>query len=178
MAVGPDGNVYVADTGNKRIVVFDLTGKYIRQITSGLTADKITKNYPFNAPGELNEPMGLVVDNSGNLYVADRDNSRIQKFDNTGKAVAQWAVPTGAYGGGTYNEPYLAVDAAGNVYTTEPGTQKVAKFGPDGKLISEKAAEGAASLKDPTGIALTPDGTIYVVDTVSNGVINFGKITK
>ncbi|HKP53407.1 MAG TPA: flippase activity-associated protein Agl23 [Chloroflexia bacterium] len=177
VAVGPDGNVYVTDTGNKRVSIFDANGTFLRQISSGLNATKIAQSYPFNAPGEMNEPMGIAVDASGNVYVADRDNRRIQKFDNTGKPAAQWPIPSGGYDAADqYTEPFLALDAAGNIYTTLPGSQKVAKLSPTGQILGEKSAEGAATLKKPTGIAVTADGTIYVVDTVGNGVVNFGKI--
>ena len=177
VAIGPDGNVYVTDTGNKRVSIFNPSGTFVRQISSGLTADKIAQNYPFNAPGEMNEPMGIAVDNSGNVYVSDRDNRRIQKFDSTGKPAAQWPVPTGGYDtNAQYTEPFLALDSAGNIYTTLPGSAKVAKLSPTGQLLGEKSAEGAATLKNPTGLTVTSDGTIYVVDTTGNGVVNFGKI--
>ena len=58
MAVGADGNVYVTDTGNKRVVFFDGNGKYLRQIYSGVSPTKKSPDYPFNKPGELNEPVG------------------------------------------------------------------------------------------------------------------------
>jgi uncharacterized protein (TIGR03663 family) len=177
VAVGPDGNVYVTDTGNKRVMIFDPNGKFVRQISSGLTAAKIGQNYPFNGNGEMNEPVGIAVDKSGNVFVADRDNRRIQKFDKDGKFVAQWPVPDKGYDTiGANAEPFLALDAAGNLYTTLPGTLKVAKYSPDGKLLGEKANEGAATLKDPTGITVAADGTIYVVERNTNAVVNFGKM--
>lgn len=176
VTVGPDGNVYVSDTGNKRISVFDPSGKFIRQMSSNLTPDKITSNYPFSQPGEMNEPIGVAVDNSGNVYVADSLNKRIQKFDPSGKSVAQWPVPGNNWDGGAYLEPFLVVDSSGNVYATAPTGQAVLEFSPSGQVLATKKNAGAITLKTPTGITVDPDGTVYVVDTGANGVVNFGKL--
>jgi uncharacterized protein (TIGR03663 family) len=176
VAIGPDGNVYVTDTGNKRVVVFDPTGKYLRQIDSGMDAAKVQANYVFNKPGEMNEPIGIVVDNAGNVYVADTNNQRIQKFDPQGKFVAQWPVPAPNWSPGPYLEPFLAIDGEGNIYATAPTGRKVLKFSPTGQLLGEKSSEGAVNLTTPTGIAVTQDGTVYVVDTGAHGVVNLGKI--
>lgn len=175
IAVGPDGNVYVTDTGNKRVLIFDANGKFVRKIDSGMSSTKLSPNYPFTLDGELNEPIGIAVDSGGNVYVADTNNKRIQKFDTTGKFVAKWAVPGTNWDVGAYLEPFLAVDASG-VYATAPTGQKVIKFSPTGELLAEKSSEGAVSLKTPTGIAVGADGIVYVVDTGSNGVINLGKV--
>lgn len=177
VAIGPDGNVYVTDTGNKRVSIFDPSGKYIRQITSNLTPDKITQNYPFSAPGEMNEPMGIVVDSAGKVYVADSHNNRVNVYDATGKSVAEWPMPAGSWDpNSSYMEPYMAMDSAGNLYVTAPSTQSVVEFNSAGQNIGVKKAQGAITVKTPTGITVGSDGTLYVVDTSSNGVVNFGKM--
>jgi DNA-binding beta-propeller fold protein YncE len=132
--------------------------------------------YPFSKPGELNEPIGISVDKDGNVYVADTNNHRIQKFDNTGKPVAQWPVQDPGWKPGPFLEPFLGVDGAGNVYATAPSGSTVLKFGPDGKLLGQKNTDGTHTLKTPTGIWVEADGTVYVVDTTSPGVANLGKI--
>jgi YYY domain-containing protein len=177
LAIGPGGDLYVTDTGNKRVLVFDQNGAFKRKIESGVAPGKTAPDYKFDLPGEMNEPMGIAVDSNGNVYVADRDNHRIQKFDNTGKAVAQWAVPDKGYeNNGSYPEPFLAVDTAGNVYSTLPILQKIAKFSPTGQLLGDKDKEGATTLTKPTGLTLAPDGSIYIVDTEGNGVVKFGSL--
>ncbi len=176
VAVGPDGNIYVTDTGNKRVLIFDPSGKPVRQIDSGMSPTKTGPAYPFTQPGELNEPVGIAVDGAGNVYVADTNNKRIQKFDNAGKPVAQWPVPGNSWDAGAYLEPFLAVDTQGNVYATAPTGQSVLKFSPSGQVLATQNSAGAITLKTPTGITVAPDGTVYVVDTGANGVVKMGKI--
>ncbi len=177
VAVGPDGNVYVTDTGNKRVSIFAPDGSYLREISSGMTPDKISGNYPFNQPGEMNEPIGITVDQQSNVYVADTNNKRIQKFDSSGKFVTQWPIPSGGWDPGTTMEPFMATDAQGNVYVTGPTAALVYKFSPSGELLGNpgKSPQNVV-LKTPTGITVAADGKVYVVDTGANGVVNMGTI--
>lgn len=175
VAIGPDGDVYVTDTGNKRVLIFGPDGSYKRQISSGMSPTRTGPDYPFNLPGELNEPIGVAVDKAGNVYVADTNNGRIQKFDATGKYVAHWAVPAGSWAPGPYLEPFLALDGAGNVYASAPTSKSVLKYSPAGELLGQKGPE-ATSLTLPTGLLIGGDGTIYVVDTGGHAVVNAGTI--
>jgi uncharacterized protein (TIGR03663 family) len=176
VAVGPDGNVYVTDTGNKRVLVFDPNGNFVSKIDSGMSPTRVAPDYPFNQPGELNEPIGIAVDKQKNVYVADTNNQRIQKFGPDGKFVAQWPVPGLNWESGSYMEPFLAVDSAGNVYATAPTGAAVLKFSPAGQLLATQKSAGAITLKAPTGITVAPDGSVVVVDTTSHGVVNMGHI--
>ena len=176
LAIGPDNNLYITDTGNKRVLIFDTSGKFVRKIDSGETPDKTAPTYPFDKPGELNEPIGIAVDPAGDVYVADTLNKRIQKFDPTGKPVAQWPVPGNNWEIGPFLEPFLALDKAGNLYTTAPTGKAVLKFGPDGTLLEQARGEGDVQLQTPTGITVDEDGTVYVVDTGLNSVFNLGQV--
>lgn len=74
VAVANDGSFYVSDGyGNSRVVKFSPSGKYLFQW--GTHGSKI---------GEFDIPHGITLDNKGNVYVADRQNNRIQVFDSTG----------------------------------------------------------------------------------------------
>jgi sugar lactone lactonase YvrE len=175
VAIGPEGDVYVTDTGNKRVVVFAPDGTYKRQISSGLGPDKLPEANAFDQPGELNEPIGIAVGSDGSVYVADTMNRRIQKFDSTGRYVAHWNVEAGDWDPGPYLEPFLALDGAGNLYATAPTGRGVLKYSPAGQLLGRKGPE-ATRITLPTGIAVSGDGSVYVVDTNGHGVFVVGQV--
>src|SRR6267154_3568913 len=78
--VGPDGSTYVTDGyGNSRVVKFTPEGNLVKY-----WGDRGTK------PGQFNTPHSIVMDRNQNLYVADRQNSRIQVFDTDGKFKQAW----------------------------------------------------------------------------------------
>jgi hypothetical protein len=84
MAVLPSGEIFVSDGyGNRRIVHFDANGNYINEW--GAEGD---------GPGQFALPHSIVADSRGRLYVADRENARIQVFDSKGKLLAVWALGT------------------------------------------------------------------------------------
>ncbi|UCE50530.1 MAG: hypothetical protein JSW47_10275 [Phycisphaerales bacterium] len=81
MAILPSGDIFVSDGyGNRRVIHFDAKGKYVNQ-----WGDAGTK------PGQFALPHSIVADSRGRLYVADRENARIQVFDTKGKLLAVWA---------------------------------------------------------------------------------------
>jgi DNA-binding beta-propeller fold protein YncE len=80
MAVTPQGDIFVTDGyANARIVHFDRDGKYIKEW--GELGAK---------PGQFSIPHSIGIDSKGRLYVADRNNVRIQVFEQTGKLVEVW----------------------------------------------------------------------------------------
>ncbi|MEA2574768.1 MAG: hypothetical protein QOH93_2066 [Chloroflexia bacterium] len=176
VAIGPDGNVYVTDTGNKRVLIFSPDGAFVSKIDSGMSPTRVAPAYAFNQPGELNEPIGIAVDAQGNVYVADTGNRRIQKFDPSGKPIAQWPVPSPNWDPGPYLEPFLAIDAQGNLYATAPTGKAVLKFDASGQVAATKNTKGAVTLNLPTGLALGPAGNVYVVDTNGNSVVDLGTV--
>ena len=80
IAVSNDGSFYVSDGyGNSRVVKFSKEGEYLFEWgTFG------------NKQGEFNTPHGIDLDNNENVYVADRENNRIQKFDAEGNFITVW----------------------------------------------------------------------------------------
>jgi DNA-binding beta-propeller fold protein YncE len=94
----------------------------------------ITWGSPGSGDGQFNSPVGVAVDGSGNVFVADTsppasetNNSRIQEFTNTGTFVRTWGCP--GTGDGQFNEPSgVAVDASGNVFVTDHNNSRSQKF--------------------------------------------------
>ena len=75
------------------------------------------------------------MDSSGNVYVADTDNNRIQKFSSSGVFLAKWG--SSGSGDGQFNNPWgIAVDSSGNVYVADTGNNRIQKFSSSGGLFS------------------------------------------
>jgi peptidylamidoglycolate lyase len=81
IAIAKDGSFYVSDGyGNSRIVKFSPAGKYLFEW--GKRGDN---------QGEFDIPHAICLDSSDNVYVADRENNRVQEFDSSGRFIKQWA---------------------------------------------------------------------------------------
>jgi sugar lactone lactonase YvrE len=155
IAIGRDGLVYVMDTGNKRIQVFDANGQFVR--TFGTAGPE---------PGQFNEPVGLAMDGD-TLVVADAWNGRIQRLDRNG--TPRSAVPVqGWENKGVPNKPYIATGPDGIVYATMPERGEVFAISPSGQMTPvRRASDRPNRVGFPTGIAVGPDGSIYTAE--SNG---------
>jgi len=167
VAVDADGNVYVADTGNKRIVVTDSDGNYRYQW-----------GYQGGADGQFSEPTGVAVDENGTVFVADTWNSRVQAFARgaDGQVVpipfVTWRVP--GWLPQTYDDPFIAA-SGGRVVVSVPGRNllTLTDTGGAGLLTWGGNGNDTASVNLPCGVAFGPDGSVYVVDRGNARVMQF-----
>jgi uncharacterized protein (TIGR03663 family) len=158
-----EGNVYLSDTGNKRVIKYGPDDRMISAI--GMMGD---------APGQFQEPVGLAISADGTLYVADTWNRRIQAFDTQLNYLREW--PVMAWDGmSVANKPYLAVDAAGTVYASDPEGFRLLAFDSQGKLLNVWGQYGAdlSSFNLPTGLAIDSQGRLLVVDSENQRVVLF-----
>lgn len=167
---GDDRWVYVTDTGNKRVQVFEPDGQFAFQWGGGGVIE-----------GYLDEPVGIAVGPGGSsdraVYVADTWNRRVQVFDPNGVFLRQW--PIAGWDAELADEkPYLAVDAKGYVYVTDPGRYRVLVFDSQGNYVLSFGQYGFddRSFGLPTGIAVAEDGSIYVVDSYGGRVLVFDPL--
>ncbi len=158
--VGPDGTVYVADSGNGRINAYAPDGSFA---TSYGAAGRGTER--------LNQPWSLAVAPDGGVFVADTWNHRIDHFDAQGNFVASWGEPTQELGSPTDRELYgprgIAIDADGNLWVTDTGNARVIKFNQQGEVLAIYGTRGSepGQFDEPVGIAVAPGGEILVADT-------------
>jgi sugar lactone lactonase YvrE len=157
IVVAQDGRLYVSDTGNKRVQVFDANGSPI----TALGGDG-------SAPGRLREPVGLALAADG-LWIADAWNNRVQKLSFDGVALAQSAV-AGWESQAVTNKPYLDVMPNGSVVATAPVAGQILVISPNGQVRTFGLEPGPNGAAQPTGIAVAPTGEVYVSDT-RNGVV-------
>lgn len=166
IAFDATGNLYVTDTGNKRIQKFAPDGRVLAAYGGAGSAE-----------GQFMEPVGIAVDESGNFWVADTWNRRIQKFDKDFKFLKQFAIP-GWQSRSVINKPYLAVDRSGNILVTDPEGHRVLRYSPDGVLLSTFGKQGVddTSFMLPIGIAVDPASNILVSEAGNDRVQRFPAI--
>jgi sugar lactone lactonase YvrE len=160
LAVGPDGSVYAADTGNNRIQKFTADGAFVLEWGSSGAA-----------PGQFNTPRGVTVGPDGSVYVVDTNNNRVQRFDANGAFLSEWG-SQGA-GNGQFSAPTgLAAGPDGSVYVGDSGNGRVERFLGDGTFLSV-IASGAGGFGSISGLGVGPDGSLYVVEAGVNRVERF-----
>lgn len=144
-----------------------------------------------NGSAVVGEPMGMAMDSSGNIYLADSYNHRIRKITPAG--VTSTLAGNGSYGGGSgyvnatgtsarFNHPKdVAVDASGNVYVADSGNHAIRRITPAGVVTTFAGATTATSgttnatgtsarFNSPEGITITSSGVLYVADTGNNRI--------
>ncbi len=180
VAFGLNGMIYVADTGNNRVCVFDSGGSFMFEFgTFGPVKPRRGVRGPWR-PGMLNYPVGIDVDSDGTVYVADFRNDQIQAFSSDGEPLRAFPdprKPTGRGSSGQAGQGIAVTDVAvrsGKVYATD--TYQVLVFDLEGKLLLQfgKPGSGPGDLDHPNGVTADDDGSIYVSDSNHARVTAFG----
>jgi len=116
LALGPDGNLYVADACNDRIQVFTREGTLVR-FWGGAGSE----------PGRLKYPYDLAFNKDGILYVVENGNNRVQKFTAAGESLGCWGGP-GHAPGRLHNPWALAIDSRGRVHVVDTENHRVQRI--------------------------------------------------
>jgi tripartite motif-containing protein 71 len=153
---GAGGAVYVTDTGHSRVREYDGARHTLSRTWGG----------PGGAAGEFSRPTYLAVAGTGDVYVSDSGNGRIQVFSRDGRHTLQWGKH--GTGDGEFTDPRgIAVDTRGIVYVAD--ASRVQRFDATGHFIdSWQLGTQAAG-----GIAVGPGGEVYVADRVRDHVLRF-----
>ena len=129
VAVDKDGNVYVTDTLNNRVEIFDADGNFISQF--GKAGD---------GPGFFSRPKGIAVDGDGHIWVADSMQDRLQVFNRDGQLLTYIGQGHGELPGQFKALVGVAIDKNNKVFTTEqePGRLQVFRYVNDAEAALEK----------------------------------------
>lgn len=178
-----NGNVYVTDQGNSRVQELSSSGTFIRTFGWGvkdgkaefeICATECKSGIAGAGNGQFSSVAGLGVDASGNVWVADFGNNRIQEFNEKGEYVKQF----GASGteAGRFEGPLNVAFSGGNVYVTDFRNNRVQEFSTAGTFLAKfgESGSGSGQFIHPWGIASDPSsGNLYVVDSGNARVEEF-----
>ena len=200
VAVDGLGNVYIADTKNHRIRMVDTSNIMIPFAGSGNNNyQESTDEDVLATTASLNEPNGVYVDASGNVFIADTENCMIRKVDASTNLIRRVA---GAVSGGNpscgysgdggqatlaqLNKPRsVYVDTNDNIYIADDDNHRIRKVAPDG-IITTIAGNGvggyggdggpatSALLYNPKGVWVDEEGNVLIADTENNRLRKIG----
>jgi uncharacterized protein (TIGR03437 family) len=186
VATDASGNLYFSSTLS---CVFKLDQNSVLTRVAGNCRQGYSGDGGPAASAQLNQPIGIAVDGSGNLYIADAGNNLIRKVSSSG--IITTVAGDGSAGlsgdGGPAtsaqldNPEGIAVDAAGNLYIADTVNAKVRKVSPSG-IITTLAGTGtqgysgdgglatAARLSKTYGVAADGNGNVYIADTLNQAI--------
>jgi sugar lactone lactonase YvrE len=152
VAIGPDGSIFVSQghsRGEPRLLKFDAQARFVKSWGGRGT-------YPW----EFAVAHSIVIDESGLLYVADRENRRIQVYDLDGEFVKGWV-----YRGMACS---LALGADGNIYMTTGFDAQIVKLDRNGRVlgVTGQSGDGPNEYGEAHDIAVNARGEIIIADVV------------
>ena len=180
LALAAAGDLYITDGyGNARVHHFSADGRLLS-----------SWGEPGSRPGEFHLPHGIAVDRGGTVYVADRENSRVQLFSPTGQVIAEWI--------DVARPCQVAIDRHDNVFVAELGYRagmfpgnvalpdqttggRVSVFNPRGELLARwGGGDNPCSAGDffaPHDVAVDSRGDLYVGEVVMSAGGNQGLVS-
>jgi len=192
--------LYFSDGANNVVRSFDLSSGQLA-VVAGNGAGNLNGDGGVATAASLKTPIGLALDSSGNLYIADSANNRVREVNastgvittvagsfTTGTNIGDGGAATSAI----LNQPYaVAVDSSGNLYIAERGGQRIRQVTPAGTIttVAGTGASGppgspaglaiAQPLNSPQGLAIEPSGSLLIADTANNLIrrLSNGTIT-
>lgn len=129
--------------------------------------------------GQLSHPGGVAVGPTGEIWVVDQGNNRVEHFNEKGEYLGEF----GSYGSGDgqFSGPAgLAVDEAGHVWVADAGNSRIEEFDSEGNFLRKFGSygKGNGQFSNAEGIAITPDGDVWVTDTYNSRLQKFSPEGK
>jgi len=185
VGIDQDGNVWVADHTNQVVKKYDSSGNRLETWPKGETRGSWIRSKTGRWRPMFLHPRDIEVDKSGNVYVLEFDRARVQKLDKDGLFKLSFGSQTGVYpdtvcrrrsgcwssSPGKFGMPRrIATDNEGNLLVTD--MHRIQKFSSAGNLLQTIGRGGGwwsrgsrkGEFNEPTGVAVAPDGRIFVAD--------------
>jgi len=156
IALDGAGNIYVADTGNDRIVRFTAAGNYLGAITS---VGAGTRGVAVTPDGSrIYATVGNVI------RVLSPDGAELANLGGSGRKLGKLNTPA-----------QISLDQAGNIWVADRGNNRIQQFGPNGERLAAfgERGTGPGQFTRPTGVSVDCRGTLTVTDSDNNRVQQF-----
>ncbi|CAL1546780.1 unnamed protein product [Lymnaea stagnalis] len=161
VSVSPlDDNIYVSDSSNHRVQVFDNSGKFLK-----------TFGQYGQSEGEFDCLAGVAINGLGQVIIADRYNHRVQVFDRNGRF--QSAFGCEGSGEGQLNYPWgVACDNMGFIYVCDKENHRIQVFQSNGNFVRMFGHFGSrpGQFENPHYIAVSPDNKVYISDSSNHRI--------
>jgi uncharacterized protein (TIGR03437 family) len=187
IAVDGAGDLFIADTFNARIREVGTNG--VINTVAGSGSPGFTGDGAQAILATMNNPVGVAVDGSGNIFIVDRNNYRIRKVAHggvmgtlAGNGIQSYSGDGGPATAAQMSQPTaVAVDGSGNVYVADTTNSVVRVIAPAG-VITTLAGTGiagfsgdsgqaiGAQLNRPSGVAVDSAGNVYIADTLNSRI--------
>ncbi|HZV34041.1 MAG TPA: hypothetical protein VFB72_05645, partial [Verrucomicrobiae bacterium] len=184
IAIAPNGTLYVTDTGNNTIR--SITTNAVVTTLAGLAGQTGTTNATGNL-ARFSSPLGIAIDDSGMIYVADSGNHTIRKVTVAGVVTTfagspgVWGTNDGSVGAALFNGPVgIALDSHTNLFVSDSNNHTIRKITPSGNVSTWAGVPGndgtndgnanAALFCHPGELKLDRNNTLYVVDSFNHTI--------
>ncbi|HEV2975127.1 MAG TPA: SMP-30/gluconolactonase/LRE family protein [Solirubrobacteraceae bacterium] len=177
------GDVWVVDEGNNRIEELSSSGAFVKMFGWGVSngvaefqtcTTSCRAGIAGSGNGQFQAPWGIAINQStGNVYVADRGNNRIEELSSAGAFIAKF----GTSGSGTLKEPTGdAIDSSGDVWVSDWGHNRLVEFNSEGNFIREAGSSGSGSgqINGPGGLVVS-EASVFVADYYNNRIDQFSS---
>ena len=159
LTINDEGEVFILvghGRGTPQLLKYDRMGKFMKKWGG-----------PGTGPGQFDTPHSIVVDDEGLIYVADRQNRRIQIFDDEGVYIKEWhykGLPCG-----------LHFDEDGTLWMVSGFAGEILKLDENGKVLAAtgEPGRGLGEFGEAHYMAIAPGGVIYVADTIKPDLHKF-----
>ncbi|MFH1957286.1 MAG: LamG-like jellyroll fold domain-containing protein [bacterium] len=187
VAVDSSGNVYIADQYNHRIRKVNTSGTITTFAGTGSWGYSGDGGYATSA--QLYYPLGVEVDDSGNVYIADRSNHRIRKVNPSGIITTFAGTGSSGYSGdggdATFAQLYypsgVAIDSSGNVYIADQDNHRIRKVNTSGTITTfagtgsggysgDDGSATSAQLYSPFGVSVDDSDNVYIADQYNHRI--------